>query len=290
MLRLLVVALLLFNLLFFGWSMGWLDTLTGVPAQGDRDPGRMAREVHPERLTLLGSGAAGGSASDAASAPAGPAGTDPAAEAAASEPSDAAVVASASPVAPARPATGASRVPAAVTAAAAASASPAASSASGGEAGAAAATACLEAGPFVEGDLAGAVAALQARVPEGWAERRVETGEWMIYMGPYPDAEWMARKKAELGRIRGGITYTEVTAPAELARGLSLGRFPSQAAANTTLAQYRLRGIRTARVVRAGPGPTRTWLRFAEADRETAATLSTLRLPPGNRAFGRCAG
>ena len=53
MLRALAVLLLLLNLLFFGWTQGWLDEVVGLKARGDREPERMAREVHPERVKLL---------------------------------------------------------------------------------------------------------------------------------------------------------------------------------------------------------------------------------------------
>ncbi|HEY1089779.1 MAG TPA: hypothetical protein VGE47_01675 [Burkholderiaceae bacterium] len=51
--RVLLVLLLLANALFFGWSQGWLDGAVGIPAHGDREPQRMLRQQHPERLTLL---------------------------------------------------------------------------------------------------------------------------------------------------------------------------------------------------------------------------------------------
>ena len=36
MLRLLVLALLLANALFFAWSQGWFDPVLGASAQGER--------------------------------------------------------------------------------------------------------------------------------------------------------------------------------------------------------------------------------------------------------------
>jgi hypothetical protein len=53
MLRALVVLLLLLNALFFGWTQGWLDRVVGIKAGGDREPERIAKQVHPERITLL---------------------------------------------------------------------------------------------------------------------------------------------------------------------------------------------------------------------------------------------
>ncbi|MCV2370371.1 hypothetical protein [Roseateles oligotrophus] len=53
MLRALVLLLLLLNAAFFGWTQGWLDPLVGIKASGDREPERIAQQLHPERVTLL---------------------------------------------------------------------------------------------------------------------------------------------------------------------------------------------------------------------------------------------
>ena len=61
MLRALVAALRIANLVFFSWTEGWLDGVIGVRSIGDREPERMARQVRPELVRVL-------SAGDAASA------------------------------------------------------------------------------------------------------------------------------------------------------------------------------------------------------------------------------
>jgi len=53
MLRALLLVLLAANLAFFAWTQGWLDTVTGLRAQGDREPERLQQQLHPERLTLV---------------------------------------------------------------------------------------------------------------------------------------------------------------------------------------------------------------------------------------------
>ncbi len=55
--RVLVVVLLAANLLFFCWSRGWLDPLTGIPAQGVREPQRVQGQQHPERIQPLAASA-----------------------------------------------------------------------------------------------------------------------------------------------------------------------------------------------------------------------------------------
>jgi len=53
MLRAFVVLLVALNLALFGWTHGWLDGLTGVPARGQREPERMQQQLHAERVLLL---------------------------------------------------------------------------------------------------------------------------------------------------------------------------------------------------------------------------------------------
>lgn len=53
MLRALLILLLAANAAFFAWTQGWLDTITGLRAQGDREPERLQQQQHPERLTLV---------------------------------------------------------------------------------------------------------------------------------------------------------------------------------------------------------------------------------------------
>lgn len=52
--RVLVLVLLAVNAVFFAWSRGWLDSVTGVPADAGREPHRMVSQQHPERIQPLG--------------------------------------------------------------------------------------------------------------------------------------------------------------------------------------------------------------------------------------------
>jgi hypothetical protein len=56
--RIVVVVLLAVNALFFIWSRGWLDAVTGLPAEGGREPQRVAGQQHPERIQPLAASAA----------------------------------------------------------------------------------------------------------------------------------------------------------------------------------------------------------------------------------------
>jgi hypothetical protein len=69
MLRALVLLLVLANGAFYAWTQGWLDEVVGVRAIGDREPERLARQVHPERVRIL--------PPDAAASRSGAAGAEP---------------------------------------------------------------------------------------------------------------------------------------------------------------------------------------------------------------------
>lgn len=279
MLRLLAGALLIANLLYLGWTMGWLDSVVGVRADGGREPERLARQVRPELIQLQPADAPA-SATVVALAPASaPAAAGVSALAPSSAPASASATSSA-------PSSAAAATPAsAPTRAAAVAASPASAAAPNGN------LLCLEAGPFAAADLPAAEKLLQGAWPGGtWTRRRIDgNDEWLIYMGPYPDDAWLERKKGELSRIRGGLSYEVLRAPPALARGISLGRFASQAAAEQRLDQLRQRGIRTAKVVRSGNGPDATMLQIAEADTAVAARLAALKWPSGKAGFSACA-
>jgi hypothetical protein len=55
--RVLVLVLLVVNVLFFTWSRGWLDFVTGVPAEGGREPQRVGAQQRPERIQPLAASA-----------------------------------------------------------------------------------------------------------------------------------------------------------------------------------------------------------------------------------------
>ncbi len=53
MLRALVAALLLANLLFFAWARGWLSPAVPLPHQGEREPERLAAQLRPETIRIV---------------------------------------------------------------------------------------------------------------------------------------------------------------------------------------------------------------------------------------------
>lgn len=267
MLRTLVLLMLLANLGLWAWQSGWLAPL-GAPAPGKARPGeptqRAEREVQPERVSVV-----------SLAAPLGPRVASEAPEAA-----DAASSASQATSAPA-PAS-----PASMTAAA----NPKAAAGTDEE-GPSRNQLCIEAGPFSSEDLAGvdrAMRSVKGTVPpDAWSRATAATGgQWMVYMGPYPDEALYARKVNELKRIR-NLNFDEVRSPPNLAQGLSLGRFGNQADAETRLDALKQRGIRTARVVMVKPRIEQQWVRVPQATVPMQVALSGLKLPQG-RAFTAC--
>ena len=57
-LRALVAALIVANLLFFAYTRTWLDSLFDLHAYGEREPERLSSQVRPQTIRLLPAGAA----------------------------------------------------------------------------------------------------------------------------------------------------------------------------------------------------------------------------------------
>lgn len=271
MLRSLVLILLIVNATFFAWSRGWLSEWVGVRPDAQHEPQRLAQQLHAERIMLIPT-----------SQPEPPARRRPT--------DDAASTAAAAASVPGLASSSSSSAAASATAPTTAStAAPAASLVTAGSPRPAEATLCIEAGPFNSEDASAADRAMRAAAlpATAWARQSVVVGgQWMVYMGPYPDDDLYARKLTELRRIK-NLNFDEVRSPASLAQGFSLGRFPSEADAETRLASLRQRGIRTARVVTLRAPGQAQYLRVPKATVRMQVTLSGLKLPQG-KSFTAC--
>jgi hypothetical protein len=102
---------------------------------------------------------------------------------------------------------------------------------------------------------ASALQTAAASLPAGaWKlEEATEPARWIVYMGKYPSAEALAKKKSELREL--GIS-TEVLKNASLEPGLSLGAHASQADAAEAMSELAKRGVRTGKVVQEQPART----------------------------------
>ena len=134
---------------------------------------------------------------------------------------------------------------------------------------------CLQAGLFDETQGALLRTALESSLPpDAWTlEPVVEPARWIIYMGPYANAEALAKKRAELTALKQRLE--PLTNPT-LARGLSLGGFETQAAAAAALNDVSRRGVRTARVVQEQAGLRGVMLRLPAADSTVRSRLDEL--------------
>ena len=108
---------------------------------------------------------------------------------------------------------------------------------------------CYQAGLFDDTQAEAVRRALASALPSGsWQlESAVEPARWIVYMGKYPNADALAKKRQELASLN--LKFEPINSAA-LEPGLSLGGFDTQAAANTALANFAKRGVRTAQVVR----------------------------------------
>lgn len=221
MLRLLVAALLIANLLFWAWHQPAVTETLGLasPDNGVREPERLRKQVRPEAIRLL------------------PPATAPRS---APRPSDAA-----------EPLLAAASAPAGDN------------------------TLCLETGALNDSAASAAARELaQAGLPAGaWVDMRRETpGRWVVYMGRFTDRETLQRKQEEVQRMN--LQATELRRPAELAPGLALGEFGTEADAQARLERLQSRGVRTARVLQLPSAGAEHRLRAERVERATAEKLA----------------
>ncbi|MFT3858562.1 MAG: hypothetical protein QM742_14030 [Aquabacterium sp.] len=276
MLRSLVLILLLVNAAFYAWSQGWLSEVVGVKPDAQHEPQRLAQQVKAERITVVPPPSPDTPAPQPTASPE-PALSETPAEAAASPASEG------SPPETAAPGSSAAVASASTTEAATREASsPPPSPTKSGK------TLCVEAGPFTAAEYASAETMLRPIVPGGiWTRQQVAIqGMWLVYMGPYADAEQLARKQDELRRIK-GLDFEVVRTPPNLAQGISLGRFSKRDNADNQLEMLRTRGIRTARIVTLRQPMELQLLRVPRADVDTQVKLAGLKLPQGKE-FTAC--
>lgn len=135
---------------------------------------------------------------------------------------------------------------------------------------------CLQAGLFDEQQMLALRRALEGALPPGaWSmEAGVEPARWIVYMGRYPNAEALTRKRTELANLN--LRFEPLGNP-ELEPGLSLGGFTTQAAANEELAALGRRGVRTARVVQERMEARGSVLKILAADDALKAKLEELK-------------
>lgn len=146
---------------------------------------------------------------------------------------------------------------------------------------------CLQAGLFDDRQGVLLRRALEPALPAGsWLmDTVVEPARWIIYMGKYPDADALLKKRAELASLN--LRFEPLTNPA-LEPGLSLGGFETQAAAHAELASLSRRGVRTARVVQERAEMRGSLLKIPAADEALRAKLDEFKAALAGKPLRPC--
>ncbi len=145
---------------------------------------------------------------------------------------------------------------------------------------------CLQAGSF-DDKQADALRRAAASLPAGsWRIDPVQLpGRWMVYVGKLADADAVRAKRAELRAL--GVDTDRPGAALE--PGLSLGRFPTEEAAERGLEQLSRKGVRSARVVQERRDTPAYLLRLPAADAALRQRASrSLGDALGGRDFREC--
>ncbi len=146
---------------------------------------------------------------------------------------------------------------------------------------------CLQAGLFDDIQSAVLRQSAQAVLPAGsWAfEDLSEPARWIIYLGKYPDAQVLARKRAELVTLK--LRMEVIDNPA-LIPGLSLGGFDSQAKASAELAALVKRGVHTAQVVQERAEIRASVFRIQQVDDAVRPHVNELRAALAGKTLRPC--
>lgn len=146
---------------------------------------------------------------------------------------------------------------------------------------------CLEAGPFDAAQTVALRQALESALPAGaWQLGAVvQPARWIVYMGKYPTAEALGKKRAEL--VNMNLKIEALTNPA-LEIGISLGGFDDEAAAKAELARLAQRGIRTARVVLEHEAAHVSQLKLPAVTEAMKARLEGVRSAMAGKVFKKC--
>jgi hypothetical protein len=146
---------------------------------------------------------------------------------------------------------------------------------------------CLASSLLNEASGRGLRSVLESGWPAGaWVfEPSVESARWIVYMGKYPNADAVARKKAELRQL--GLSFQPLLNPA-MEPGLSLGTYGTQAEANAQLNALTRRGVRTARVVQERQEVRGELLRLPAVDEALRARLEELTPHLGGKPLVPC--
>ena len=146
---------------------------------------------------------------------------------------------------------------------------------------------CLQAGPFDAAQVEVLRKSLETALPSGsWDLLNVTLpSRWIVYMGKYPNADTVAKKRAEI--VAMNLKIEALVNPA-LEPGFSLGGFPTQAQAEEDLAQLSKRGIHTAHVVQEIAGGAAFTLKVPAATEALKGKLGDIKPALGGKTLSKC--
>ena len=146
---------------------------------------------------------------------------------------------------------------------------------------------CLQSAVLDEVQAEAVRLAAQATLPAGsWAlDTVVEPVRWIVYMGKYPDAQTLVKKRSELAALN--LRFEPLTNPA-LGFGLSLGGFDSEANARAALVSLSQRGVKTAAVVQERAELRGSVFKLPLADDTLRGLLDALKPALGERGLRSC--
>ena len=146
---------------------------------------------------------------------------------------------------------------------------------------------CLQAGLFSQAQAEVLRSTLAANPGVGnWTlDAASDPARWIVYMGKYASADDLAKKRAQLSALNLTI---EPLLNSELGLGLSLGHYPSQAAATAALEGLNKRGVRTARVVMERPEIRGLMFKLNTSDVTVQAQLDLLQPALAGKSLGAC--
>jgi hypothetical protein len=145
---------------------------------------------------------------------------------------------------------------------------------------------CMQAGLFTDAEAESLKSALASWPSGSWAiEAATEPPRWIVYMGKYTDPKALDKKKAEL---RGLNVSFEPISNASLEPGISLGGYPTEAAAKQQMEALAQKGVHTAKVVQEKPETRGQSLKLAAVDDTLRPRLDDLKTALNGKPLKAC--
>jgi len=147
-------------------------------------------------------------------------------------------------------------------------------------------TDCLQAGLFTDSEADSLKHALEGWPSGSWTlDPATDPPRWIVYMGKYPDAAALEKKKSELRGMN--VAYEPLT-NTTLEPGISLGGYPTEAAAKQQLEALTQKGVRTAKVVQEKPETKGQSLKLPAVDDTLRSKLDDLKSALNGKPLKAC--